>query len=123
MLTTDRTGPAFLSGGGELGQLIRAKDWSSTPLGSPETWPETLHARLCRPTQQDLAHSVVTQPPPLDPASLVNLPEYWAGRDRGGVEPAAQRPDRAGGLEAAEHDHDLGAFAFLVCLGLPSPRR
>jgi hypothetical protein len=28
----------FLSGGGELGAPMRAKDWSTTPLGLPETW-------------------------------------------------------------------------------------
>ncbi len=32
----------FLSGGGEMGTLIRAKDWSKTPLGDPETWPQSL---------------------------------------------------------------------------------
>ena len=32
----------FLTGGGELGALIRAKDWSKTPLGAPETWSPTL---------------------------------------------------------------------------------
>ncbi len=34
--------PAFLAGGGELGSLMRAKDWSQTPLGPPETWPQSL---------------------------------------------------------------------------------
>ena len=29
----------FLPGGGEMGKLIRSKDWSKTPLGSPDTWP------------------------------------------------------------------------------------
>jgi PAS domain S-box-containing protein len=32
----------FLSGGGEMGELIRAKDWSKTSLGDPETWPQSL---------------------------------------------------------------------------------
>lgn len=32
----------FLTGGGEMGALIRAKDWSTTPLGDPETWPQSL---------------------------------------------------------------------------------
>jgi two-component sensor histidine kinase len=32
----------FLSGGGELGALIRAHDWASSPLGLPETWPRGL---------------------------------------------------------------------------------
>ena len=32
----------FLSGGGELGKLIRLFDWSSTPLGPLEQWPQSL---------------------------------------------------------------------------------
>ena len=41
-----RTPTAFLQGGGELGALIRAKDWSRTPLGPPETWPQSLKTTL-----------------------------------------------------------------------------
>ncbi|QJR10089.1 Sensor histidine kinase RcsC [Usitatibacter rugosus] len=33
---------AFLEGGGELGALMRAYDWSATPLGEPEGWPRSL---------------------------------------------------------------------------------
>ncbi|MGY2047981.1 response regulator [Methylobacterium sp. JK268] len=36
-LTTD-VPLAFLSGGGELGELMRSKDWSATPLGPAEFW-------------------------------------------------------------------------------------
>ena len=32
----------FLSGGGEMGALIRAHDWAATPLGSPDGWPHGL---------------------------------------------------------------------------------
>lgn len=32
----------FLSGGGEMGERIRAFDWSKTPLGPPETWEQSL---------------------------------------------------------------------------------
>ncbi len=32
----------FLMGGGEMGEMIRQKDWSSTPLGSPDQWPQSL---------------------------------------------------------------------------------
>ncbi len=32
----------FLSGGGEMGELIRAKDWSKTSLGDPNFWPQSL---------------------------------------------------------------------------------
>jgi signal transduction histidine kinase/DNA-binding response OmpR family regulator len=34
--------PEFLSGGGELGTLMRAHDWSSTQLGPPAEWPQSL---------------------------------------------------------------------------------
>ena len=34
--------PGFLAGGGEMGALIRANDWSKTPLGPPENWPQSL---------------------------------------------------------------------------------
>ena len=32
----------FLIGGGEVGALMRAHNWASSPLGSPETWPPSL---------------------------------------------------------------------------------
>lgn len=32
----------FLAGGGSAGALLRACDWSSTPLGPPQTWPVAL---------------------------------------------------------------------------------
>lgn len=39
----DGRGPLdFLRGGGELGELVRAHDWASSPLGPPETWPQAL---------------------------------------------------------------------------------
>jgi hypothetical protein len=34
--------PHFLSGGGVCGQLVRSFDWTATPLGPPETWPNSL---------------------------------------------------------------------------------
>ncbi|HXO73735.1 MAG TPA: GAF domain-containing sensor histidine kinase, partial [Puia sp.] len=37
--------PEFLSGGGEMGQRIRDFDWSATPLGPVDTWPQSL--RTC----------------------------------------------------------------------------
>src|SRR6516165_1250614 len=33
---------AFLSGGGEMGERIRTFDWSTTPLGPPARWPQSL---------------------------------------------------------------------------------
>lgn len=45
MQTNDAAFP-FLAGGGEMGALMREKDWSSTPLGDPGTWPQTLRTTL-----------------------------------------------------------------------------
>ncbi|MEO8853610.1 MAG: PAS domain S-box protein [Ginsengibacter sp.] len=36
----------FLSGGGRMGELIRSKDWSKTPLGDPENWPQSLRTMV-----------------------------------------------------------------------------
>jgi two-component sensor histidine kinase len=36
----------FLTGGGEMGAAMRAFDWSSTPLGPPAGWPDTLKTCL-----------------------------------------------------------------------------
>ncbi|HEY0943503.1 MAG TPA: PAS domain-containing protein [Steroidobacter sp.] len=36
----------FLSGGGEMGELIRAFDWEGTPLGRPQGWPQALRTAL-----------------------------------------------------------------------------
>jgi len=32
----------FLRGGGEMGELIRAKDWGKTALGEAADWPQSL---------------------------------------------------------------------------------
>jgi signal transduction histidine kinase/PAS domain-containing protein len=46
--------PSFAAGGGKMGALLRANDWSKTPLGSLETWPQSL-----RTTVGLVLHSVV----------------------------------------------------------------
>ena len=39
----DATIPSlFRAGGGEAGALIRGRDWTTTPLGAIETWPQSL---------------------------------------------------------------------------------
>jgi signal transduction histidine kinase len=46
--TVDRTGtgtalaPGWFRGGGALGQLVREFDWTKTPLGAIEEWPQSL---------------------------------------------------------------------------------
>jgi PAS domain S-box-containing protein len=37
-----QTGPEFLAGGGEMGKRMRELDWSTTPLGPPSGWPQSL---------------------------------------------------------------------------------
>ncbi len=36
----------FLANGGEMGKLTRAKDWSKTPVGPVENWPQSLRTTL-----------------------------------------------------------------------------
>ena len=36
----------FLKGGGEMGELIRSKDWSGSAVGNPESWPQSLRTTL-----------------------------------------------------------------------------
>jgi PAS domain S-box-containing protein len=36
----------FLAGGGDAGALIRSIDWSASPVGKPEAWPEALRTAL-----------------------------------------------------------------------------
>src|SRR5512145_896042 len=38
------SGLGFLAGGGEMGRLIRALDWSETSLGPVESWPQNLRS-------------------------------------------------------------------------------
>ncbi len=36
----------FLSGGGEMGALMRRRDWSETPFGPPVNWPQSLRSAV-----------------------------------------------------------------------------
>jgi len=36
----------WLTGGGEMGQFIRGYDWSKTPLGPVESWPQSLRSAV-----------------------------------------------------------------------------
>ena len=37
---------SFLAGGGEMGALMRAHNWSDTPLGAPQAWPQSLRSAI-----------------------------------------------------------------------------
>ncbi len=53
-LTKDRI--PWLAGGGEMGALMRTRDWSDSALGPPECWPESLQlsAGICVSSRFDL---------------------------------------------------------------------
>src|SRR5712664_4024764 len=36
----------WLVGGGEMGRVVRSKDWSKTPLGPIESWPQSLRTTV-----------------------------------------------------------------------------
>jgi PAS domain S-box-containing protein len=42
LVDQQRTGGGLLPNGGEMGALIRQKDWSCTPFGPIDTWPQSL---------------------------------------------------------------------------------
>jgi PAS domain S-box-containing protein len=43
-LTGGLSSRAFLDGGGQVGALMRGHDWSASPLGPPEGWPQSLRS-------------------------------------------------------------------------------
>jgi len=46
----------WLTGGGQMGELMHTRDWSNSPLGPPEDWPDTLQwsASICISSRFDL---------------------------------------------------------------------
>ena len=52
----------FLSGGGEMGRLIRSIDWSGTPLGPVESWPQSLRTTINICLASDLPICVIWGP-------------------------------------------------------------
>jgi PAS domain S-box-containing protein len=47
MLDFNRSNRAdFLAGGGEMGALTRGYDWSASPIGPPDTWPQSLRTTV-----------------------------------------------------------------------------
>ncbi len=44
--STGRSNLAFLKGGGEMGARMRNLDWSTTPLGPAEMWPQSLRSTV-----------------------------------------------------------------------------
>lgn len=53
---------AFLLGGGEMGSLIRSMDWSATPLGPVEAWPQSLRTTVSICLASDLPICIIWGP-------------------------------------------------------------
>ena len=51
--------PTFLAGGGEMGALIRAFDWSKTPIGPIETWSPALRMTVSFMLANRFPHAAV----------------------------------------------------------------
>ena len=34
----------IFAGGGQMGAMMRSHDWSTSPLGMPDTWPQSLRS-------------------------------------------------------------------------------
>ena len=43
---TRPTAGAVIAGGGGMGELMRNFDWSRTPVGAPDTWPQSLRTAI-----------------------------------------------------------------------------
>ena len=46
MESSGLSAPRFMTGGGEMGKLIQEKNWSDSPLGPPDKWPQSLRTTL-----------------------------------------------------------------------------
>ena len=53
---------AWLSGGGEMGKLIRSMDWSMSALGPIEKWPQSLRTTVSLCLASNFPISVVWGP-------------------------------------------------------------
>jgi hypothetical protein len=57
--TTRKEALDFFAGGGELGALMRAYDWTTTPLGVPGRWPQSLRTAWSAPLRADRVRLLV----------------------------------------------------------------
>jgi PAS domain S-box-containing protein len=74
---------AFLAGGGQTGELIRAQNWSATPLGDIRRWPQSLRSALSIGLRSQTASAIFWGPNHLflynDPwAALLGERHPWA---------------------------------------------
>ena len=61
-LASDSDPLAFLTGGGEMGNLMRSMDWSNTSLGPVDRWPQSLRTTVSICLAADLPICVIWGP-------------------------------------------------------------
>ena len=79
----------FLAGGGDAGELIRAFDWATPPLGPPETWPDPLRTALAVCLNSTIPSSVYW-----GPEFITIYHDAWASQAAGRHPWAMGRPAR-----------------------------
>jgi PAS domain S-box-containing protein len=79
----------FLAGGGDAGALIRSTDWSASPVGKPEGWPEALRTALAVCLNSAIPSAVYWGP---DFITFYN--DAWAQQQAGRHPWAMGRPGR-----------------------------
>jgi hypothetical protein len=76
MVGRDFTSPAWLAGGGEMGGRLRAKDWSASPLGHPETWSQSVKTAvsICLNSRVPIALCLSPELTPYQSAAQSSIP-------------------------------------------------
>ena len=75
----------FLIGGGIVGESIRSKDWSVTPLGPIESWPQSLRTTVSLCLASNFPIDVISGPEHIQitttgivPCARESTPLPWA---------------------------------------------
>lgn len=124
----------FLTGRGELAQLIRQKDWSTTPLGAVEHWPQRLKGALaicldsklatyvwwgkeCTTLYNDAAitHLRGKHPAALGMSACQIWAEVWPKLEPLVTKALAGEPVSAENFELPEPGDDSGSVYFTFC--------
>src|SRR3977135_482155 len=63
----------WLVGGGEMGKVIRSMDWSETPLGPIESWPQSLRTTVSLCLASNFPISLAWGPKPLQISKEVSV--------------------------------------------------
>ena len=58
----EQTVPDWIVGGGEMGKLVRSMDWSETPLGPTDSWPQSLRTTVNICLASDLPICIIWGP-------------------------------------------------------------